>query len=49
VPTSRSTLWVADEFDRRAATYDDNRQHIWQAELAAQCSMRSPGNNSSGR
>jgi hypothetical protein len=27
-PTSRSTQWVAEEFDRRAATYDDSRMHI---------------------
>jgi SAM-dependent methyltransferase len=36
MPTSRTTEWVAEEFDRRAATYDESRQHVWQAELAAQ-------------
>ena len=41
--TSRSTLWVADEFDRRAATYDENRQHLWQADLAAQWLDAQPG------
>ncbi len=35
-PTSRSTDWVAREFDRRAATYDDSRHHIWQAQRAAE-------------
>jgi SAM-dependent methyltransferase len=35
-PTSRSTQWVAEEFDRRAATYDGGEMHRWQAQRAAQ-------------
>lgn len=35
-PTSRSTDWVAREFDWRAATYDDSRHHVWQAQRAAE-------------
>jgi hypothetical protein len=26
-PTSRGTQWVAEEFDRRAATYDGSEMH----------------------
>jgi hypothetical protein len=42
-PTSRSTDWVAREFDRRAATYDDSRHHIWQAQRAAELLDPQPG------
>jgi SAM-dependent methyltransferase len=34
-PTSRSTQWVAEEFDRRSATYDASDMHRWQAQRAA--------------
>jgi len=42
-PTSHSTPWVAAEFDRRAATYDGNEMHRWQAQRAAQLLDLLPG------
>ncbi len=33
-PTGRDTAWVAQEFDRRALTYDESVMHHWQAEQA---------------
>ena len=35
-PTSHSTQWVAEELDRRAATYEGSEMHRWQAQWAAQ-------------
>jgi SAM-dependent methyltransferase len=32
--TSRDTTWIAQEFDRRAATYDQSEMHRWQADQA---------------
>jgi hypothetical protein len=43
MPTSPSTEWVAEEFDRRAATYDEGRQHVWQAIVPLSCSTRGSG------
>ena len=34
-PTSCDTGWVAEEFDARAATYDQSDMHRWQADEAA--------------
>lgn len=42
-PTSRSTTWVAEEFDRRAATYDDSAVHAWQADQAVRILDPRPG------
>jgi SAM-dependent methyltransferase len=42
-PTSHSTQWVAEEFDRRAATYDRSEMHRWQAQRAAQLLDRQRG------
>lgn len=42
-PTSNSTQWVAEEFDRRAATYDGSEMHHWQAQRAAQLLELQPG------
>jgi SAM-dependent methyltransferase len=42
-PTSHSTQWVAEEFGRRAATYDGSEMHIWQARRAAQLLDVQPG------
>jgi SAM-dependent methyltransferase len=42
-PTSHSTQWVAGEFDRRAATYDDSEMHGWQAQRAVQLLDIQPG------
>jgi hypothetical protein len=33
--TSRDTTWIAHEFDRRAATYDESEMHRLQADQAA--------------
>ena len=33
-PSSRDTTWIAQEFDRRAATYDHSEMHRWQADQA---------------
>lgn len=42
-PTSHSTQWVAEEFDRRAATYNASEMHRWQAQRAAQLLDLQPG------
>ncbi|CAA9401836.1 MAG: hypothetical protein AVDCRST_MAG75-2194 [uncultured Propionibacteriaceae bacterium] len=42
-PTSRSSVWVAEEFDRRAATYDESQAHVWQADVAARLLGPQPG------
>jgi ubiquinone/menaquinone biosynthesis C-methylase UbiE len=42
-PTSRSTRWVAEDFDRRAARYDESEMHAWQALRAAQLLDVQPG------
>ena len=46
MPTSRTTQWVAREFDRRAGTYDESRQHVWEADRAAQLLNPQPDNES---
>jgi ubiquinone/menaquinone biosynthesis C-methylase UbiE len=42
-PTSRSTQSVAEEFDRRSATYDASEMHRWQAQRAARLLDIQPG------
>jgi SAM-dependent methyltransferase len=42
-PTSRSTPWVAEEFNRRAARYDESEMHAWQALRAAELLDVQPG------
>jgi ubiquinone/menaquinone biosynthesis C-methylase UbiE len=42
-PTSRSTQWVAEEFDRRSARYDESVMHAWQALRTAQLLDVQPG------
>jgi hypothetical protein len=42
-PTSHSTQWVAEEFARRAATYDSSEMHRWQTQTAAQLLDLDPG------
>jgi hypothetical protein len=41
--TSRDTTWIAHEFDRRAATYDESEMHRWQADQAVQLLRPQPG------
>ena len=41
--TRRDLRWIAEEFDRRAPTYDDSRMHQWQAKHAAQLLDPQPG------
>jgi ubiquinone/menaquinone biosynthesis C-methylase UbiE len=36
VAARRDLRWIAEEFDRRAPTYDDSTMQQWQAEHAAQ-------------
>jgi SAM-dependent methyltransferase len=43
VPTSHDTAWVAEEFDRRAATYDASEMHVWQGRKAAELLELRPG------
>jgi SAM-dependent methyltransferase len=42
-PTSHSSQWIAEEFDRRAATYDGSEMHRWQAQRAVQLLDLRPG------
>jgi ubiquinone/menaquinone biosynthesis C-methylase UbiE len=41
--TRRDLRWIAEEFDRRAPTYDGSRMHRWQAGHAAQLLDPQPG------